>query len=130
MNLKTRTDLIDYDYVHKLSKKDKEWLAKFTEEYTNVSFDRQDYKKNLVVKEEKNRKEVDDMNNARNRCIWTRQKASIGPESLDDHKKLLGENPEDDLNKGVDIQTESYYDEYNVLKEPSEKTSKRRKAKS
>ncbi len=70
LNLKTRTDLIDYDYVDKLSPEEKKWLNKFTEEYVNASVDPKKLKKNLH-NTEKLKKDCYDRNNARNRCILT-----------------------------------------------------------
>jgi hypothetical protein len=73
VNLKTRIDLIDYDYVNKLSEKDKAWLNKFTEEYTNASFKKTS---KPIQKTKAQRKDAYDRNNSRNRCIYTRAKAS------------------------------------------------------
>lgn len=61
--------------MDQLTKKDKEWLNKFTDEYINDSLDRQNLKNNLH-NTKKLKKDCDDRNNARNRCIWTRAKAS------------------------------------------------------
>jgi len=44
---KTRQSFIDYDYTSKLSKTDKDWLSKFTDEYYAGSFDEND-RKNLI----------------------------------------------------------------------------------
>ena len=38
-NTKSRRTLTDYDYLDKLNQKEKEWLARFTEEYYAASFD-------------------------------------------------------------------------------------------
>lgn len=38
VNLKRRQDLIDYDYLHKLSKEELSFLNKFTEETVSASF--------------------------------------------------------------------------------------------
>lgn len=127
LNLKTRTDLIDYDYLDKLSPSEKKWLNKFTEEYTNDSFNRDDYRKNLVVKKEADRKDCDDRNNARNRCILTMQRAQNKIEYIEENKKVLGENPEEELNREIDIQTKSHLDDYNVLGEVNERTLLQRK---
>ena len=43
LNLRTRYELIDYDYVTKLSEEDKAWLNKFTEEYVNANLNREDF---------------------------------------------------------------------------------------
>lgn len=52
LNLKTRQDLIDYDYVHKLSEEDRKWLNKFTEEYVVTDFDRDNLNNNIHNTEE------------------------------------------------------------------------------
>lgn len=72
LNLKTRWELIDYDYVDKLSDKEKRWLNKFTEEYTNAKLN---HKGKKLHSTKKLRKDCYDMNNSRNRCILTRSKA-------------------------------------------------------
>lgn len=129
LNLKTRTDLIDYDYVDKLSPSEKKWLNKFTEEYVGASLDTENPKKNLHNTKSL-KKDCYDRNNARNRCILTLQKAQSKIEYTEENKKVLGENPEEILNRELDIQTRSYYDDYNELSEvPSGKTSKQRKQK-
>jgi hypothetical protein len=74
-NLKSRAELLDFDYLHKLSEKEKEWLAKFSEEYISASFNTKSPRKNLH-KNKALRKSVYDANNARNRDILTRAKAS------------------------------------------------------
>ncbi len=74
LNLKTRFELIDYDYVDELSEEEKEWLNKFTEEYVNANLDSKNLKKNLH-KSKKLKKDCYDRNNSRNRDILTRAKA-------------------------------------------------------
>lgn len=83
LNLKTRTELIDYDYVDKLSDKDKEWLNKFTEEYINASLDTENLKNNLH-NNEKLKKDCYDRNNARNRDVLTTRKAAGDMNYLED----------------------------------------------
>jgi hypothetical protein len=126
LNLKTRTDLIDYDYLDKLSPSEKKWLNKFTEEYVNASLDTENLKKNLHNNQEL-KKDCFDRNNARNRCILTMQRAQNKIEYIEENKKVLGENPEEVLNKEIDIQTRSYYDDYNDLEETNERTLLQRK---
>ena len=101
MNLKTRSDLIDYDYIDKLSDKDKEWLNKFTEEYVHDSLDRKNLRKNLH-NTQKLKKDCDDRNNARNRCILTRSKAQGLLTDIDDLKRTLDRDKEDDLVEELD----------------------------
>lgn len=38
LNLKTRSDLIEIDYIEKLSEKDKQWLNDFNNEFVNADF--------------------------------------------------------------------------------------------
>jgi hypothetical protein len=85
LNLKTRYELLDYDYVNKLSEKDKAWLNKFTDEYVNDSLNREDLSKNLH-NTPKLKKDCDDRNNARNRDILTRRKAAGDMNYLEDLK--------------------------------------------
>jgi hypothetical protein len=73
VNLKTRSELIDYDYIDKLSDEEKDWLNRFTTEYINASF-KHEGKKIMKTKEKK--RKAYKANNARNRCIWTKAKAS------------------------------------------------------
>lgn len=74
LNLKSRVELIDYDYIDKLSDKEKSWLNRFTEEYINADLDTKNLKKNLHNTKEL-KKDCQDRNNARNRDILTREKA-------------------------------------------------------
>lgn len=129
LNLKTRTDLIVVDYIHKLNDEEKQWLNKFNEEYVNCSFDRKNLKKNLAAKNKKLKKDCDDRNNARNRCILTRQKATGFIEYLEEHSETLGSNPEQYLNTKMDLENNNYIDkEGNVImtekERLTEKTSK------
>jgi hypothetical protein len=71
-NLLSRVDEIDYDYVGKLSKKEKDWLNRFTEEYTNANFN---HKGNILHKTKGLKKSCYDRNNARNRDRFNREKA-------------------------------------------------------
>ena len=83
LNLKTRYELIDYDYVDKLSEEEKAWLNKFTEEYVNASLNTEDLDKNLHNTEEL-KKDCYRRNNARNRDILTKAKASGNHISTDE----------------------------------------------
>lgn len=95
-NLKTRRDLIDYDYLDKLSPKEKEWLAKFTEEYTNASFKKG---KKHLHKNKDGKKDCYDRNNARNRDIYTREKAQGSLEYFPDLPEISEENVYKDVEK-------------------------------
>lgn len=96
LNLKTRTDLLDYDYLDQLSEKDKDWLNRFTEEYTHARFD---HKGKKIQKSKEQIKDAYDRNNARNRDILTRVRASG---RLKDIETIKGEdmnilNPEEQM---------------------------------
>jgi hypothetical protein len=73
LNLRSRFELIDYDYIDQLSEKDKEWLNRFTEEYTNASFKHKGAK---IHKKKKDELESYQRNNQRNNDILTRAKAA------------------------------------------------------
>lgn len=97
LNLKTRTDLIDYDYLDKLSDKEKAWLNSFTEEYVGANMK---HKGKKFHKTKAMKKDCYDRNNARNRCIYTKAKASGQIDYLEDLKNtysLDGNTPEDEL---------------------------------
>lgn len=72
-NLKTRANLIDYDYLDQLGPKELEWLNAFTSEFINADMNHGGKK---LHKSKKLRKDCFDKNNARNRCILTRGQAS------------------------------------------------------
>ena len=72
LNLKRRQEAIDFDYLHKLSKEEKEWLNQFMGEYLGASF-KKDEKLNVSkcnLHKKQQVKEVYDSNNARNRDIY------------------------------------------------------------
>ncbi|NDG25713.1 MAG: hypothetical protein EB120_00875 [Proteobacteria bacterium] len=76
MNIKSRYELIsDYDYLNKLTEKEKEWLNKFTKEYVNADLNSKDLNENFHNTKSL-KKDCYDRNNARNRCVWTKMKAS------------------------------------------------------
>ena len=84
-NLKTRKDLIDFDYLHKLNEAELDFLNKFVGEAIVASFDSEDNNKNLY-KNDKDKRKIYTENNARNRCILTRKKAA---EELDSIETLV-----------------------------------------
>jgi hypothetical protein len=101
VNLKSRIDLLDYDYLNKLNEKELEWLNKFTEEYTHASLNTKNPKKNLH-KTKKMRIDCYNRNNSRNRDVLTKGKMS---NKLDGIEKLnnLGYSEEDKINMILDI---------------------------
>jgi hypothetical protein len=91
LNLKSRYELIDYDYIDKLSESEKTWLNKFTEEYVNASLDSDNLENNFHSTDEL-KKDCYRRNNARNRDILTRAKASgtfVSTDELLETKKSI-----------------------------------------
>lgn len=86
LNLKSRTELIDYDYIDKLSEEEKAWLNKFTEEYVNANLDRKNLENNLHKTRELI-KDCDKRNNDWKADILTRSKASGQGLYLEDLKE-------------------------------------------
>lgn len=104
LNLKSRYELIDYDYVSKLTEKEKEWLNKFTEEYVNASLNTEDLNKNFHNTDEL-KKDCYKRNNARNRDILTKAKASGNHISIDElftKKKSIKIDSEQELLNKLD----------------------------
>ena len=97
LNLKTRYDLYDQDYINKLSPKERDWLNKFNREYISGTLDRKNPKKNLH-NHVKYVKDADDRNNARNRCVLTRAKAS---HQLDDYEELIEETTSNNYEEDI-----------------------------
>lgn len=104
-----RQEYTDYDYLDKLSEAELDWLAKFTNENLNASFQK-DNTKNLIQDKDVQNK-IYNENNARNRCIYgdTRPKKKlltydfIAAETqyeVAEHNKV---NPSNGVNKTEDI---------------------------
>lgn len=66
VSAKKRNDYADYDYLDQLSPEELAWLKKFHNEWVQASFT-----KNPL---NKNKKEIYDANNARNRCLYNTMK--------------------------------------------------------
>lgn len=89
MNIRNRQEFIDYDYVDKLTPKQKELLDKFTGEFYGAAFDDEpihDIRRNKKASKKLSPKEVKaknkalyksctDANNARNRCTYSIKKS-------------------------------------------------------
>ena len=103
LNLKTRQDEIEIDYLNKLSEKEKEWLNKFNEEYVNASLDRKDFNNNIHNTLEL-KQSCDKRNNERKECLYTREKASDNLKYIDDQssKNIAINNYEDQLITKID----------------------------
>jgi len=102
LNLKTRYDLYDQDYLNKLSPSELEWLNQFNKEYVGDSLDR-DNPENNLHNTKALIKDCGSRNNSRNRDVLTRAKAS---NQLNDYEELIekpGSNTyEDDIIQELD----------------------------
>lgn len=99
-NLLTRKEYLDYDYLNELSEEELEFLAKFTSEWLNANFSKDDDENILQGKEIK--KEVYNRNNARNRCVYSRAKAQNKVDDSDDIRTKSTTNIEDYLIDYID----------------------------
>lgn len=66
MNTKVRQELIDHDYIDKLTDKEKQFLSNFNEEYIGANFQ---HKGKKMHKSKKMKRDCYNRNNARNRDI-------------------------------------------------------------
>lgn len=98
LNLKTRYDLIDYDYIDQLSDKEKEFLNNFTEEEIHANMK---HKGELLNTTKEAQKACYDRNNARNRCLLTKVKARNMLVELEEAKEEVN-NIEDELIAKID----------------------------
>jgi len=105
LSLPIRADLIDQDYIDKLTDKEKQWLNNFNEEWVNCNI-RKD--KARFHKSKKDRKIINDMNNARNRDVFSRHQARG---TLKSESEILHEKPnyevENNLIEKIDIDLEN-----------------------
>jgi hypothetical protein len=117
VNTKVRQELIDYDYLNKLSPEEKEWLNKFSEEYNSASFKKSkkgNYSTKNLHRTKKLRKECYDRNNSRNRDIFSITKANDMLKEADKLNTYLEEKSirnatqvEDDIIAIIDFKNES-----------------------
>jgi len=70
--LKSRLELLDYDYLDKLSEKDLAWLNKFTDEELGASFS--DNNKENLNKTDEEKRIIYTRNNKRNNDVMTHKK--------------------------------------------------------
>lgn len=70
-----RRDVIDYDYLHKLSEEELEFLSKFTDEFVGASLCKEEDRNTNLDKDlhrtRKLRKSLRDSNNAKNRDTYS-----------------------------------------------------------
>ena len=121
LNLKSRTELLDYDYLHKLDEKELEWLNKFTEEYVNANIDTEKPRKNLH-KNKSLRKDCYDRNNSRNRDVLTRQKASNKTVYLEEIMEK-GYDEQEKLNARIELKKLGVLDKNGFIKRKKRKSS-------
>lgn len=93
MNLKTRQELIDYDYLDKLSPKEKEWLNKFTAEYVNADLDRKNFNNNIHNTLEL-KQDCDRRNNVRKKDLYTNLKVINMIDDWEDYKSRVSKQEE------------------------------------
>ncbi len=91
-HLKRRQEALDFDYLHKLDDKEREWLDKFVSEYIGASLpkevvvrDGKEYArlKPTNIHKKKHKKKVFDANNARNRDLYAIKRCTNGLNYLD-----------------------------------------------
>lgn len=102
--LKTRLELLDYDYVDKLSDKDKQWLANFTDEYLHVNFNHSGKK---FYKSKTKKREIYNQNNSRNRDIFAREMAQNKLEYLGTHSGKSTEETPDNIEDALIYQIDN-----------------------
>lgn len=88
LNIKNRQELIDFDYLDKLTDKEKAWLNNFVEEEINANFN---HSGKVLNKSDKEKRTCYNRNNARNRDIFAIKKSQdmlkpekAGQKKLDD----------------------------------------------
>lgn len=106
---------MDYDYIDKLSEKEKKLLNKFSEEYYRAYFN----KDKKSVNKKASRKAIYDANNARNRCVYTnsRSKKQLDFGNLDLIYEAMEKtnnltNPEDAIIDMIDKSREEPEEDY------------------
>lgn len=93
--LKNRQELIDYDYLHKLSDEELKFLNTFTEEFVGA---RLNHPGDVLHNSKELKKDCFDRNNARNRDIFTRAKVDGSLDYLEDlYKEAVSVEDEDEL---------------------------------
>lgn len=105
VNLLSRRDLLDFDYLHKLNDEEMKFLSKFIDETVHDAFDRDDLSNNLYATTKVRKKECDDMNNARNRDVSVKSKML---NKLDGLEKAthVGHSEENRLHASIDLAIE------------------------
>jgi hypothetical protein len=107
-NLPSRQELLDFDYLHKLNDKQKEWLNKFVSEEINADFRHS----KPLNKTKKQRKACYDRNNSRNRDLLTKNKMIGNVEDIQTVKEISQLNPEEML---IGIQEKELLEKFDDL---------------
>lgn len=97
LNLKSRQEEIEVDYLNKLNNEQKEWLNMFNAEYVNAHFtDRKKLHKN-IHNTKKLKQSCDKRNNDRKECVYTRSKAGSKLKYLEDIGEHVAINNYEDI---------------------------------
>jgi hypothetical protein len=100
-NLKSRSHLIDFDYLDRLTPQELQFLNDFMEGYANADFRTPSVGK--MFKDVKARRKIYRENNARNRCFYTRAAAKDALLSYEDAVQFLDEEVFDEEFKDYQI---------------------------
>lgn len=68
VNLRIRHEVMDQDYLQKLSESEKEWLSNFMREYVSADFN---HPGKILNRKKKQKKAIYDSNNSRNRDLYS-----------------------------------------------------------
>lgn len=118
---KIKQEYFDLDYADKLNEEEKKWLSQFMEEYlgANVNKERmlRKYGTDVIHKEDDKRKNCFNMNNARNRDVYSISKVTGKMVSTDEVFETSGNETysmENELIELIDYNRDFYFwDEYN-----------------
>lgn len=105
LNPKSRWELLDFDYIGKLSEKEKDFLNKFAEEYIHGSFE---HNRKDLHKTKKSKRECYNRNNARNRDLYTISRtngwiANVDASANEIENQQFRDNTEDNLITLLDL---------------------------
>lgn len=116
LNAKTRFEVLDMDYLKKLSTEELEYLNKFMAEYVSGAFKKDDtggYSSENLHRTQEERRECYTRNNTRNRCALTISNATGQTLRSDDIIDILDSiTEEESFRKNDNILSETVMDEY------------------
>lgn len=96
---KIKQEYHDYDYINKLSDKEKDWLSNFTEEYLGANLK---HKGKKLHKTDELRKDCYRKNNYRQRDLYSIKKAT-GNLDMEDKLIILEEPQENEEDRLIDL---------------------------